>query len=251
MKIVKFKKVTNGMYQIFFDNYDTTLIHEDVILKYDLLIKKEIDEKKLKMVINDNNKYIAVDLALKYLTKKMRSVKEIDKYLEKNNISKDVRCDAIKMLKKDNYLNDFEYSKAYINDKIILSNDGPNKIKNNLIELGIDNDIVNETILIFTDKIQKEKINKISNKLINTNRSKSANMLKNKIIDYLYKLGYSKEIINICIEEISFKDDDKIIKKEYEKIYKNLSKKYSGNELKYKIKQKMYSLGFYNYDDFL
>ena len=251
MKIEKYKKLTNGMYQVFFDNYDNVILHEDVILKYELLIKKEIDEKSLENIINENNKYIGIDFAMKYLAKKMRSIKEIDDYLKKNNIDKNTREDIISILKKNNYLNDLEYSKAFINDKIILSNDGPNKIKTKLMELGVDKDIVDESILIFSDELQIEKINKISNKLINVNKTKSSNMLKNKIIDYLYRLGYSKEIINKCIDDISFKDDDNIIKKEYDKIYKKLSKKYSGNELDYKIKQKMYDLGFYNYEDMI
>ena len=34
------------------------------------------------------------------------------------------------------------------------------------------------------------------------------------------------------------------MKKEYQKYYNKLSKKYKGKELEYKLKQKMYSLGF-------
>ena len=41
MKINKFKKVGKNKYKIIFDNTDLTL-YEDVILKYDLLIKKEV-----------------------------------------------------------------------------------------------------------------------------------------------------------------------------------------------------------------
>ena len=43
MKINKFKKVGKGKYKIFFDNTEIILF-EDIILKYDLLIKKNIDE---------------------------------------------------------------------------------------------------------------------------------------------------------------------------------------------------------------
>ena len=42
MQINKFKKVGKSKYKIFFDNTDITL-YEDIILKYDLLLKKEID----------------------------------------------------------------------------------------------------------------------------------------------------------------------------------------------------------------
>ena len=51
------------------------------------------------------------------------------------------------------------------------------------------------------------------------------------------------------MEKVSIKDDKELVKKEYDKIYKKLSKKYSGSELEYKVKQKMYSLGFNTYNE--
>ena len=40
MKILKYNKQKNGMYQVFFDNDNNVDIHEEIILKYGLLIKK-------------------------------------------------------------------------------------------------------------------------------------------------------------------------------------------------------------------
>ena len=249
MKIQKYKKLKNGMYQVIFENFDTVILHENIILKYDLLITKEVNDDILKKMLKENSKYIGIDLALHFLAKKMRSTKEVDDYLKKNDIDKLNREEIIKYLKSENYLNDLEFAKAYVNDRIILSNDGPNKIENKLVDLGIDNDLINKSITFFTEESQIEKIEKIANKLINTNKNKSKKLLKNKIIEYLYNLGYSKELINKCIEDLDFKDDKDIMRKEYDKIYKKLSKKYSGKELEYKIKQKMYLLGFNNYEE--
>ena len=41
----------------------------------------------------------------------------------------------------------------------------------------------------------------------------------------------------------SFNDTSDIAKREYEKLYKRLSRKYSGKELEYKIKEKLYQKG--------
>ena len=73
--------------------------------------------------------------------------------------------------------------------------------------------------------------------------------MKNKIIEYLYTLGYSKSLSQEIINSIDFKEDKDIVKKEYEKIYKKLSKKYEGKDLEYKVKQKMYQMGFGNYNE--
>ena len=236
------------MYQVFFDNDFNVDIHEEIILKYGLLIKKEANDKEIDKMLDENKKYIAYNLSIKYLSAKMRSIKEVREYLYKYSFDKDIVDEVIELLLKENYLDDSIYAKAFINDKILLSNDGPNKIRNKLKELGIKEDIIEKSILDFTDEIQIEKIDKIINKQVKTNRNKSAFALKNKITDYLCNLGYYKSLVIECLNKTSIKEDKDLMKKEYEKIYNKLSKKYSGNELEYKVKQKMYALGF-NYID--
>lgn len=244
MKIIRYEKKKNGMYQVFFENdYDVDL-HEEIILKHNLLIKKEASKKELDQLIDENKIYVAYNLSIKYLTHKMRTIKETKENLYKNNFDKETVDKVVDILIKEKYLDDDMYSKAFINDKILLSNDGPNKIKNKLIELGVNKDIIDKNIIAFTDDIQQEKIKKIADKQIAINRNKSAFVMKNKINDYLYNLGYDKHLIIEYISHVSVKDDKELMKKEYDKIYKKYSKKYQGSELEFKVKQKMYSLGF-------
>ena len=249
MKIVKYEKQKNGMYQVFFDNdYDVDL-HEEIILKYNLLIKKEATQKEIDKMLDENNKYIAYNQSIKYLSHKMRSIKETKEHLYKNGFNKDTIDEVIDLLQKEKYLDDDLYSKAFINDKVLLTNDGPNKIKNKLIELGVDKNIIDSNIDIYTKEEQQKKIKKIIDKQISINKSKSANALKNKISNYLYNLGYDKHLILDYLNSVSIKDDKELYKKEYDKIYKKLSRKYSGDDLEFKVKQKLYALGFNRFDE--
>lgn len=247
MKINKFTKQKNGMYNITFENGTTLQAHEDIILKYELLIKKEVSEKEEKKILEENTTYEAYDLAIKYITKKMRSRKEIETYLKSKEIDEKNISNVTELLQKNGYLNDKLYAESFINDKIILSSDGPLKIKKQLIENGISSNIVEEKIQIFDKELEEEKINKIISKMQKSNKNKSAYVLKNKIIDYLSNLGYERANILGCLSNFSFENDNDLVKKEYEKVYKKLSKKYQGKELEYKVKQKMYSMGFTNF----
>ena len=82
MKINKFKKVGLNKYKIYSDNGVLT-IYEDVILKYNLLYKKEIDDTLLEKINMDNYKASIYDSALKYIGVRMRSEKEVNEYLLK------------------------------------------------------------------------------------------------------------------------------------------------------------------------
>lgn len=244
MKILKYEKKKDGMYQVFFDNGYNVDINEELILKNELLIKKEVTEDELDKIVKDNEKYIAYNYSIKYISVKMRSKKEIREFLKKKNINDNYIDEVILMLEKGKYLDDFKYAECYVNDRIHLSNDGPNKIRLKLKELEISDEDISNALELFDMEIQKGKIDKLIEKQVNSNRTKSSYMLKNKIISYLSSLGYQKDVIFNSLNNIDIKNDNQLYKKEYEKVYNKLSRKYSGDELLYKVRQKMYSLGF-------
>ena len=228
---------------IYEDGYNVD-IHEEIILKYGLLIKKEASSSEINTMLDENKKYIFYNLALKYISSRMRSRKEINEYLIKKGADLGTVNEVISLLINEKYIDDYSYSRAFVNDKILLSNDGPNKIRMKLNELGIKEIAVEDALTSFDIFLQKEKINKIAQKQIDTNKNKSANALKNKIVEYLYTLGYDKSLILEELAKLSFKEDNDLAKREYDKIYKKLSKKYSGSELELRVRQKMYALGF-------
>ena len=67
--------------------------------------------------------------------------------------------------------------------------------------------------------------------------------MKQKLLNDLINKGYYREDIISILNNINI-DDEKIKYLEYQKLYNKLSKKYSGSELSYKIKQKLYQKGF-------
>ena len=150
---------------------------------------------------------------------------------------------AITKLEQQGYINDEIYSKSFLNNKLITTSNGPYKIKQEMFKKGIDKDIIEKTLEEYTSDIQKEKINKIVTRMIKANRNKGNILLKKKIYINLINDGFEKGIINDILEKQEFKSDEDIAKKEYEKLYKKLSKKYEGNELEYKIRQKLYQKG--------
>ena len=64
MKITKFKKMSGNKYKVFLDNSDIIILNENVILDYNLLITKEINND-YEEIIKANNKYFIYDMVLK------------------------------------------------------------------------------------------------------------------------------------------------------------------------------------------
>ena len=131
MKIIKYEKQRGNKYKVYLDNDETITLYEDVILNNNLLLSKEIND--LTSIKEDNLEYEAYDKAIKYISYKMRSKKEIKTYLRKI-YEDEIINKVIDKLLKNGLINDSNYVLAYYQDKINLSNDGPNKIKDNLNE---------------------------------------------------------------------------------------------------------------------
>ncbi len=242
MNIIKFTKKRGSWYELLLENNDKLLIHEDLILKYELLLKRKIDKNRNK-IIDENNYYIAYDKAVKYLSTKTRSKFEIRNYLLKQNMDSDKIDFTIQKLSDQGYLNDEIYAKLYVKDRINLSNDGPNKIISNLKNNKITEGYINNAMLEYDIDLQKERIEKLVKKQIKLNSNKGINLLKQKIILNLINLGYDRYLIIECLDNIDIDDSD-LYQKEYEKIKEKLSKKYSGRELEFRINQKLYQKGF-------
>ena len=245
MKIIKYKKLINNRYKVTLDNNIEITLYEDVILKYNLLICGNIDEKDLEKIKEDNLFYEIYYNALNSLKVRSKSAYTLKISLLKKEYDEDIVSKVIDKLIKQGYLNDRVFCISYINNQIITTNRGPYRIRKELIDNRISEDIINDELIVFTDELQRERIDKIIDKFIKSNHNKGGFILKNKIINNLINLGYDIDIINKVIDTKSFKVDKELIDKEYNKLYKRLSSKYSGNELEYKIKDKLYKKGLY------
>lgn len=241
MKIEKIKKTKSGKYILELDNSEKIKTYDEVILKNNLLFNKELDSEMINKLNVDNSYYDIYNKVMKYISTKMRSELEINKYLDKLEFTEKQKI--IDDLKRVNLINDKSYLKAFINDKINLTLNGPYKIKKELLEHNISESDIDEELNKVNNEIYYERISKLINKKIKLNKNKSIYLLKQKIINELIDLGYSKEMIIEVLNGFNISDEE-IIKKEYDLLYKKLSKKYSDKELQYQIKNKLYSKGF-------
>lgn len=248
IKINKFTKLKDGNYKLILEDGRELKIHEDLILKYDLLLTKNLDQKQEDTLKEEQKIYDIYNIALKYIKIKIRSIKEIENYLLKKQFTKEEIIQAINILKHQGYLNNEMYAAALIHDRIYLSNDGPLKIREELRKNDIEESVVEKKLLVFDESLEKEKIQKLIDKQVKTNRNRSNWMLKKKIENNLITLGYHSYLIQELLSQIKI-EDKSIYHQEYDKLYKKLSRKYEGKELEYKIKQKLYQKGFKNFEE--
>lgn len=240
MKINKYKKVGKNKYKVYFDNNEIILF-EDVILKYDLLLLKDVSLELLDKIIDENKFYEAYDMSLNYIETKMRNKSEIIKYLKRKDYSDELINKVISKLVDLKILDDKLYIQAFINDKINLSNDGPYKIKKSLLELEFNENDIDNYLNNFDESIWENKLIKIVNKKKKLMDNKSYYMFITKLKNDLFNLGYDKYMIDNILVNIKYESNA------LEKDYNRALKKYND---KNKIINYLLRKG-YNYDEIM
>ena len=243
MKIKKIKKLSSNKYKIDFEDAESIITYDNLILEYNILLKKEIDSDIYIRISSQSSYYELYNKAVKYIVTKLRSEKEIQEYLKKYTEEKNLIDKIIRQLKQEGFLNDERYIKAFVEDKVNLTTWGPHKIERELEKLDMDPELIKETLNKYDAEVFEEKIKKIISKKEKNNKKDSCYIVKQKLERDLFDLGYPKEMIKeqTCYIDI---DETEVIKKEAEKLYKKLSMKYSNENLYYQLKQKLLQKGF-------
>lgn len=194
MKIGKYKKLKKNLYEVEIDGSKARL-YDDVIIKYELLLKRDIDKETFKKVCDENEELHAYYKALNYINIKLRSEKEIVNYLSRLEINRQDIEKAIDKLKKEGYLDVNLYLRSYINDQVRLSYHGPYRIKSALSNLGFDDNDIEIYLAEVDSSVWEEKLDKIIDKRKRLNKNVVDAKFINKTYMYLFNLGYSKEQI--------------------------------------------------------
>ncbi len=243
MKIKQIKKVGTGKYHLLLEDGCKIVTYDEVILKYNLLYKKELDSSLLENLQQETSYYDIYYKLIKYISIRLRSESEIKKYLEKYQLSEKDESSLIQKLKESGLLNDQHFIKAFISDKIHLSTMGPLKIKSELLKHHLDENLIDQALAQVDQEIVFNKLHKMVLKKVKANKKYSSYMLRQKLLIYFRDLGYDTGMIDECLSMATVHNND-VLEHEMEKVYRKLSKKYQGQELVRKTKEKLYQKGF-------
>ena len=204
MQIVKYEFTKKNKYNVYLSNGEVLNLQEQVITENELLLKKEISQELYNKLVRDNKIYELMEMAVKYISIRLRSIKEVKDYLLKKGGSNNEVEDAVQKLIESGYLDDDRFTKAFIKDKLKFTTIGDYKIKMQLNKLGVSTSIIEDNMNKIDEHIIEEKIKKIIEKDKKTNKKYSGQILKNKIYNHLLNQGYSQDKVITIINTYDF-----------------------------------------------
>lgn len=195
MLIEKYEKIGKSKYRLYLDNGEVIDTYDEVILKNDLLLKKELDNYLYQKVLTESNIYEYYNACIKYISVRIRSVKEIRDYLKRKNVVEEDIDYIVEKLNNNKFLDDNHFCECFIKDKLKFTTMGEYKIIYELKKHNISEEIISKNKHLITNDILIEKIDKIITKQINSNHKLDKQKLRNKLYNHLLASGYTSSLI--------------------------------------------------------
>lgn len=246
-KIVQQKK-NKSRYSIYLNDEYAFGVEEELIISHHLHKGKELSEKELEQLLDAEVLQKAYSSALNYISYRMRSIAEVEAYLQKEEVESIIAQKVIVRLIREKYLDDQAYAHAFVADRILLTSKGPTVIQRELIQKGVDEQIAIVAVSEYSKEAQFEKAEKWAQKEWKKRSKHPARKRKEQIYVKLMQKGFTKDIIPDVIATLDVEDstetDEEILLKQIDKIKRRYEKKYEGYDLKMRIKAALFQRGF-------
>ncbi len=246
--------IKNGINEVVFLFDESEIIVEvsdKVIKAYKLELGKEISKEIFDVLKDYEQVTRAYNKALKLLTVKDYTYKQMKKKLMDNGDYDDTQLDAtLELLQEKNLINDEAYTLNYLKRCTRLGI-GLNKAIYNLRNYGISSEIIDRCLEENDNDDEYNAATNIIDAYYNRNNNFSYKAMLKKIRDKLYIKGFTTETIERALADYDFDFDDqkeqKALEKEFIKQKKKYIKKYQEKQLKEKIIDTLLRKG-YNYE---
>ena len=242
MKILKYKKGNKNEYIITTDDKEYKL-YDDLIIKYELLQKKEISNKEMDKILKEQEVLKAYFVGLKAISIKLRTTKELKLLLKKKGFHEEEITYALTRLEKEGYFNHTLYISSYIHDTLLLKVEGEEKIRNDLEKLGFRKEEIDNELSKIDSNIYQEKIKKYIDKKLKANKKSAQEFKRKQLIDLLHK-GFLKQDIEEYLNQLNITDNEEEIKRIISRLYSKYIKKFDRTTTIMKIRNYLYTKGY-------
>ncbi len=191
--------------EIHLEDGNKFLVTDDIVLSKGLRKEDELDESTLNEIEIESELLRVKDSALRLLSRRNHSKYELKLKLLKKKFSKEVIQKVLVELEDKDLLNDEQFARELVDERLNRKNEGINKIRNSLFQKGVNREIIDK---VLDSKLDEETMVESALKLA-SKRLKLLDKLddsqkkKQKIYSYLANKGYSFDQIKLVIEKLN------------------------------------------------
>ena len=204
---IEVQKRNKERFNIYIDEVYAFSVNGELIYKEKLVVNEEVDEEKLHNIAMKENLSRCKNTALRIIERSYKTEMEIKEKLIEKGYDLESILPVVDFLKEYSFIDDKEYIKLYIKDRI--RRQGSQKIKYALIKKGIDPNEIEANLTNLNKDQEKdvalELVKKKHSQLVG--REKDIYKLSNKLYRFLVGRGYDYALAKDVIKKAMNIDD--------------------------------------------
>lgn len=200
-------------FNVFLDGEFAFGADEDLIVSHRLIPGKAIEKSDLDKLLYEAEIGKLMERMYGLFSVRQRSEKEVRTYLknlsfkrkikEKNEISNITVDLLIERLKQKGLVDDLEFAKAWVEARRKSKQKGARALKAELIQKGIDREIIEEVISYQSSVVSEEELAKEAlNKKMKAWKNLPPQEFKKKAFEFLARKGFDYSVIKNAVENI-------------------------------------------------
>lgn len=189
----------------------------EILAKYNLQVGQKLSQEEIEKIIKEGEFQKVYDKALRFLSYRPRSEKEIKDYFYKKGVGEETQKLVLKKLKKTGLLDDKEFALWWIEQRMTFRPSGKRLLEQELRKKGINREIIEE---ILEEIFKKERETqgaiagrlypsfelklalKVAKKKLPTYRKLPFLEFRQKMTSFLARRGFSWEVIKEVIDKL-------------------------------------------------
>lgn len=161
------------------------------VMKLGLKIGKEVTEEQLAQAVFDSEKSVAFERAVNYLSRCMKTCKQLREYLTGKGYTQEVVLNVVDRLKELKYLDDETYARLYVEQNSV--NKGERRLKQELQQKGVPQRIIDKYCVVQAE-VSEDNAERLAEKYMR-NKPRDLKTLQ-KLQRYLLSRGYGFDTVN-------------------------------------------------------
>ena len=198
MNITRIVKKGKNDVTIYFDNDSMLFLAVEVFLKSGLKKGDDISEDRFSLLIGQNKLFHIKQRAFRLLGRRQHSSSELRRKLWGKDYEQKLIDEVIEDLKKNGYLDDKEFARAFVEEKSRAKSWSIKRINGELVKRGVASKLIDEILNDRPKEEDYESAIKLAKKKyeILSKRNLESKELRNKLSAYLFSKGFEYELIN-------------------------------------------------------
>jgi len=194
---IEIQKRNKDKVNLFLDDEFRCGLTAESVVRSRLIVGDELTEERLDEIFLTSESEIAFNKACDYISRSMKTVKQIRDWLKGKSFDSKVIENVIGKLREYRYIDDSLYAELYINAN--LPTKGKRRLAVELTQKGVNKDLIEKTVDALPDDKLSENANVLAEKYMRNKDNSMQNLIK--LQRYLLSRGYDYETVNGIIKD--------------------------------------------------